>query len=200
MLRSMAVVSGSKRELRGLRHLYCPPLFTCQCRRLSAARMQRPGTEGLLQTELQVLDQLSRQSMRRVFAYLVFDQLVAIDSEGYYKPQMLAGWDVSPDRLRHLPSRRRVEVQRRCAGCVGGLYRSIERWAKREGFGAQLMDAGSLPGRRSKTFVLKLKRPFAFVIEALSSQPSDTRYDTGAGGSPDTNTAVKLSAPGPSLS
>src|SRR4029434_7360582 len=91
-----------------------------------------------LQTELQVLDPIiTTINATRVFAYLVFDQLVAIDSEGRYKPQMLAGWDVSPERLTYT-SRLRDGLQFSDGAPVTSedCIASIGRWAKREGFGA----------------------------------------------------------------
>ena len=123
-----------------------------------------------LQTELQVLDPIiTTINATRVFAYLVFDQLVAIDSEGHYKPQMLAGWDVSPDRLTYtFHLRDGLKFSDGAPVTSEDCIASIERWAKREGFGAQLMDAADhFQVVDPKTFELKLKRPFAFVIEAL---------------------------------
>jgi peptide/nickel transport system substrate-binding protein len=123
-----------------------------------------------LQTELQVLDPIiTTINATRVFAYLVFDQLVAIDSEGHYKPQMLAGWDVSPDRLTYtFHLRDGLKFSDGAPVTSEDCIASIERWAKREGFGAQLMDAAdNFQVVDPKTFTLKLKRPFAFVIEAL---------------------------------
>jgi peptide/nickel transport system substrate-binding protein len=55
-----------------------------------------------LNTELQVLDPIvTTINATRVFAYLVFDMLVAIDNEGNYHPQMLDGWQISDDRLTY---------------------------------------------------------------------------------------------------
>ncbi|MHC2535096.1 ABC transporter substrate-binding protein [Bradyrhizobium diazoefficiens] len=123
-----------------------------------------------LQTELQVLDPIiTTINATRVFAYLVFDELVAIDSEGHYKPQMLSGWDVSPDRLTYtFHLRDGLKFSDGAPVTSEDCIASIERWAKREGFGAQLMDAADhFQALDPKTFELKLKRPFAFVIEAL---------------------------------
>ena len=123
-----------------------------------------------LQTELQVLDPIiTTINATRVFAYLVFDELVAIDSEGHYKPQMLASWDVSPDQLTYtFHLRDGLKFSDGTPVTSEDCIASIERWAKREGFGAQLMDAADhFLAIDAKTFELKLKRPFAFVIEAL---------------------------------
>ena len=136
----------------------------------------RPASAGdrvlrvSLSTELQVLDPLvTTINATRVFAYLVFDTLVGVDSNGEYKPQMLEGWDISPDRLTYTFRLRdglgwsdgtKVTAE----DCIA----SLRRWAKREPLGGKLMDATQdLRVLDDRRFVLVLKRPFAFVIEAL---------------------------------
>ena len=123
-----------------------------------------------LNTELQILDPIySTINATRVFAYMVFDTLVSIDNEGNYHPQMLEGWTVSPDRMTYTFHLRDgltwsdgTEVT--ADDCIA----SIRRWAKRESFGTQMIQATQdFQAVDSKTFVLHLRRPFAFVIEAL---------------------------------
>ncbi len=123
-----------------------------------------------LNTELQILDPIiTTINATRVFAYMVFDELVGIDSQGRYQPQMLEGWEISPDRLTY---RFRLRDGLRFSDgnpvtaedCVA----SIQRWAKREAFGAKMMEAAAgFSVIDGKTFELKLKTPFAFVIDAL---------------------------------
>ncbi len=123
-----------------------------------------------LNTELQVLDPVvTTINATRVFTYLVYDQLIGIDSTGTYRPQMLQDWQTSPDRLVwtfHLrpgllwSDGTPVTAQ----DCVA----SIRRWAQREALGLQMMQAArSLEPQGPDTFVLTLDKPFAFVIEAL---------------------------------
>jgi peptide/nickel transport system substrate-binding protein len=123
-----------------------------------------------LNTELQDLDPIhSTVNATRVFAYMVFDTLVGIDNEGAYHPQMLESWRISDDRLSYTFHLRDglawsdgTEVT--AEDCIA----SIRRWAKREAFGAQLIDATQeFRVLDPKTFELKLNRPFAFVIEVL---------------------------------
>src|SRR5215471_16130587 len=69
---------------------------------LAAARAEARPLRVSLNTELQYLDPIyATINATRVFAYLVFDQLVGIDNAGQYHPQMLQGWQVSPDRLSY---------------------------------------------------------------------------------------------------
>jgi peptide/nickel transport system substrate-binding protein len=128
-----------------------------------------------LNTELQILDPIVTSiNATRVFAYLVFDMLVGIDRDGHYHPQMLQGWQISDDRLTYTFQLRDGLVWSdgtpvTAQDCVA----SIRRWAKREPIGAQLMDATQdISVTDPKTFVLHLKRPFAFVIDALGKPGS----------------------------
>jgi peptide/nickel transport system substrate-binding protein len=123
-----------------------------------------------LNTELQVLDPIPVIiNATRVFAYMAFDTLIGIDNEGRYHPQMLDGWTVSDDRLTYTFRLRDGLVFSdgspvTAEDCVA----SIRRWAKREGFGQQLMAAtAEMAVVDAKTFTIRLNRPFAFVIDAL---------------------------------
>ncbi len=123
-----------------------------------------------LNTELQVLDPIiTTINATRVFAYMVYDTLVGIDAEGNYHPQMLEGWQVSDDRLTWtFTLREGLEFSDGNPVTAEDAVASIRRWSQREALGRLMMDAAE--GFRiidARRFELKLKRPFAFVIEAL---------------------------------
>lgn len=123
-----------------------------------------------LNTELQVLDPIvTTINATRVFAYMVFDELVGIDREGHYHPQMLDNWQISDDRLSYTFHLRDGLLWSDGAPVTAeDCVASIRRWAKREAFGVQLMQATQdISVVDPKTFVLHLNRPFAFVIDAL---------------------------------
>ncbi len=123
-----------------------------------------------LNTELQVLDPIiTTINATRVFAHMVFDTLVGVDSKGAYKPQMLQGWQVSDDRLTWtFTLRDGLAFSDGQAVTADDCVASIKRWATKEALGKQLMDAtASITVIDAKTFQLKLSRPFGFVIEAL---------------------------------
>jgi peptide/nickel transport system substrate-binding protein len=129
-----------------------------------------------LNTELQVLDPIvTTINATRVFAYLVFDELIAIDNEGQYHPQMLEGWQVSDDRLTYtFRLRDGLKWSDGTPVTAEDCVQSIRRWAQRESFGRQMMDAAQdLHAVDDKVFVLQLKEPFAYVIEALG-KPGNT--------------------------
>ena len=136
----------------------------------SSANAEERTLRASLNTELQILDPVvATINATRVFAYMVFDMLVGIDNEGKYHPQMLQGWQISADRMTYTFHLRdgllwsdgtKVTAE----DCVA----SIRRWAKRESFGAQLIQATrDFQIIDASTFELHLNRPFAFVIEAL---------------------------------
>jgi peptide/nickel transport system substrate-binding protein len=123
-----------------------------------------------LNTELQILDPIvTTINATRVFAYMVYDTLVAIDAEGNYRPQMLEGWQVSEDRLTWtFTLREGLEFSDGTPVTAEDAVASIRRWSQREALGRLMMEAAD--GFRiidARSFELKLKRPFAFVIEAL---------------------------------
>jgi peptide/nickel transport system substrate-binding protein len=143
---------------------------------LRDARADDSVLRASLNTELQVLDPIvTTINATRVFAYLVFDELVGIDNEGRYHPQMLQGWDISEDRLSYtFHLRDGLLWSDGTPVTADDCVASIRRWAKREGFGQQLMAATQdFRVIDAKTFELRLNRPFEFVIEALG-KPGNT--------------------------
>ena len=137
---------------------------------VQAARAEDRVLRVSLNTELQVLDPIvTTINATRAFTYLVYDELIGIDSKGVYRPQMLQDWQVSDDRLVwtfHLrdgllwSDGQPVTAE----DCVA----SITRWAKRDALGLQMMQsADSLRALGTDTFELRLNKPYAFVIEAL---------------------------------
>jgi peptide/nickel transport system substrate-binding protein len=142
----------------------------------TGAKAEEKVVRASLNTELQVLDPIvTTINATRVFAYLVFDQLVAIDNEGKYHPQMLDNWQVSEDGLTYtFRLRDGLKWSDGTSVTADDCVESIKRWAKRESFGRQMMEAADdLKPVDDRTFVLQLKIPFAFVIEALG-KPGNT--------------------------
>src|ERR1700712_469632 len=110
---------------------------------LSIAHAGDQTVRASLNTELQSLDPVyASVNATRVFSYLVFDTLIAIDNEGKYHPQMLEGWEISPDRMSY-----RFRLRDGLTWSDGtpvtaeDCVASIQRWAKRESFGGQLIEA-----------------------------------------------------------
>ena len=134
------------------------------------ARAQDKILKISLSTELQILDPIvTRINSARVFAYLVYDTLVAMDSDGNFRPQMLDRWEISDDKLTYtFTLRDGLAWSDGAPVTADDCVASIERWAKRDPFGGAMMDAvASLRPIDARQFVMHLRRPFAFVIEAL---------------------------------
>ena len=106
-----------------------------------------------------------------VHAYMTCDQLYGLDDKYVPQPQMAAGHEVSPDRLRWTFALRDGLVfhdgeKVRATDCVA----SIARWAKRDPFGvhmAALMDEMTATG--DKTFEIRLKRPYGHMLYGLGA-------------------------------
>ncbi len=132
--------------------------------------------KAVLDAELQVLDPIVTTSYAtRTFAYLVFDTLIAMDSKGAYKPQMLESFDISANKMIHtFKLRPGLEwsdgTPVKAADCVA----SLKRWGMRDGIGKQLMGSTkSINVVNDSTFILELAKPFGFVIEALGKPSSN---------------------------
>jgi peptide/nickel transport system substrate-binding protein len=119
---------------------------------------------------LQNLDPISSPSfVTRNFAYLVFDTLVAMDSAGNYRPQMLEGWETGADGLTWtFRLRPGLEFHDGTKVTAEDAVASLKRWGGRDSIGRRLIAAtAELAASDERVFVLKLARPFGGVLEAL---------------------------------
>ena len=107
-------------------------------------------------------------------AYLIYDQIAAVDAEYVPRPQMAEGWEVGDDgkswtfTLR--PNLRFHDGEPvRARDCVA----SIKRWQVRDGFGQVLAAAtDELAALDDRRFRFRLKRPFPLVAAALGKSNS----------------------------
>jgi peptide/nickel transport system substrate-binding protein len=123
-----------------------------------------------LNTELQILDGIvTTTNATRVFSYLVYDMLFAIDDDGNYHPQMVEDFTVSDDRLTYtFRLREGLEFHDGQPVTSEDVVASIRRWAQREALGQQIMRvAESFAALDARSFQLRLREPYAYVIEAL---------------------------------
>jgi peptide/nickel transport system substrate-binding protein len=119
---------------------------------------------------LQVLDPIAGTSfITRNFGYMVFDTLVAMDSKGQFRPQMLEGWTVSEDGLTYtFTLRPGLEWHDGKPVTAEDCVASLKRWGARDSSGRRLMAATrELRAEGENRFVLQLERPFGGVIDAL---------------------------------
>ncbi|CAH2604102.1 ABC transporter substrate-binding protein [Rhodovastum atsumiense] len=138
------------------------------------ARAQDRGRElrFVPQGNLQGLDPVcTPTTVARTHGYMVWDTLYGQDMRGRASPQMVAGHEVSTDRLVWRFTLRENLLfhdgeKVRAQDCVP----SILRWAKRRGYGeALLARLGEIRALDDRRFEIRLKRPFPLMLEALGT-------------------------------
>jgi peptide/nickel transport system substrate-binding protein len=133
----------------------------------SAAKTLRFVPEG----DLRSLDPVwTTSGVTRTYAYMVYDQLFALDDKFKAQPQMIDKWTVSPDKLKYTfilrdGLRWHDGAAVRPEDCIA----SIERWMKRDQLGQSL--AGVVAEMKpvdGKTFTIQLKSPFPLMIDGFA--------------------------------
>jgi peptide/nickel transport system substrate-binding protein len=103
------------------------------------------------------------------FAFMVYDQLIAVDSKFIPRPQMLKGWTVSPDgRVYTMELREQLKFHDGEPVRSGDCIASIQRWAGRDGFGQLLATViTEMKSLGDKRFEIRLNRAFPLLPNAL---------------------------------
>jgi len=127
------------------------------------------------QTDVQVLDPIwTTAYVTRNHGYMVFDTLFAIDSKFKPHPQMVEGFEVSPDNLNYsFVLRDGLKFHDgqpvRGADCTA----SIKRWMARDAFGQTMATVvADMKGGDDKNFSIHLKEPFPLLIDGLAKVSS----------------------------
>jgi peptide/nickel transport system substrate-binding protein len=108
------------------------------------------------------------------YAFLTFDQLLAVDSNYKPHPQMAEGWTFEEDgRAFVLGLREGLKFHDgepvRSADCIA----SIQRWGARDGFGQLMMRfVDGFEAIDDAKFCIKLKKPFPLLSAALGKSNS----------------------------
>jgi peptide/nickel transport system substrate-binding protein len=131
------------------------------------------------QADLRILDPITTTAyITRNHGYMVYDTLFAIDAKFNVQPQMVDKYEVSADKLTYTFTLRdglkfHDGQPVRSADCIA----SIERWAKRDALGQKLAEAtDTWNAVDDKTFTLRLKKPFALVLDALAKPSSNVPF------------------------
>jgi peptide/nickel transport system substrate-binding protein len=131
------------------------------------------------QADLRILDPITTTAyITRNHGYMIYDTLFATDARFQVQPQMVDRYEVSKDQLTYTFTLRdglkfHDGQPVRSADCIA----SLERWAKRDALGQKLAEATeSWKAINDRTFVLKLKRPFPFTLEALAKPSSNVPF------------------------
>src|SRR3954454_7437151 len=109
----------------------------------------------------------------RDFGYMVYDTLLAQDSNFKIQPQM-AEFKVSDDKLTYtFTLRDGLKWHDGAPVTAEDCVASLQRWGKRDGMGQKLMTfVASLEASDARTITLKLKEPYGLVLESLGKPSS----------------------------
>ncbi len=141
---------------------------------LAAPRIGRAAGADVLkfipQAELGAFDPIwSTQAVTRNHGYLVFDTLYGMDTHQRIRPQMVAGHTIEDGGLVwSLTLRDGLRFHDGTPVLARDAVASIQRWAKRDGFGATLMArTAELSAPSDKVIRFRLDKPFALLPNAL---------------------------------
>src|SRR4030088_960410 len=109
----------------------------------------------------------------RDHGYMVFDTLLATDSNFKIQPQM-ADWKISDDKLTYtFTLRDGLKWHDGAPVTAEDCVASLKRWAKVDAMGQKLMDfTAALEATDASTITLKLKEPYGLVLESLGKPSS----------------------------
>src|SRR5215212_1458094 len=129
---------------------------------------------AVMHSDLRVTDPIITTAyITRDHGYMVYDTLLATDSNFKVRPQM-ADWKVSEDRLTYtFTLRDGLKWHDGKPVTAEDCVASLKRWAARDGMGQKLMDfTANLEAADAKTITLKLKEPYGLVLESIGKPSS----------------------------
>src|SRR5471032_1455710 len=129
---------------------------------------------AVMHSDLRIIDPgFTTAYITRDFGYMVFDTLVATDSNFKIQPQM-AEWKVSDDKLTYtFTLRDGLKWHDGTPVTAEDCVASLQRWGKTDGMGQKLMDfTASIEATDPKTITLKLKEPYGLVLDSIGKPSS----------------------------
>src|SRR6201996_5909886 len=129
---------------------------------------------AVMHSDLRLLDPIITTAyIQRDYGYMVYDTLLATDSNFKVQPQM-ADWKVSDDKLTYtFTLRDGLKWHDGAPVTAEDCVASLKRWGKNDNMGQKLMDfTASLEAPDAKTIVLKLKEPYGLVLESIAKPSS----------------------------
>jgi peptide/nickel transport system substrate-binding protein len=143
----------------------------------SAASAQPQKTlRFIAQADLRILDPIATTAyITRNHGYMIYDTLFAMDAKFQIQPQMVEKYSVSADKLTYtFTLRDGLKFHDGAPVRSADVIASVDRWAKRDALGQKLAESTEAwRATNDKTFTLKLKKPFAFVLDALGKPSSN---------------------------
>src|SRR4051794_14679705 len=138
---------------------------------------QAAGTKtipAVMHSDLRVTDPIITTAyITRDHGYMVYDTLLATDSNFKIQPQM-ADWKVSDDKLTYtFTLREGLKWHDGAPVTAEDCVASLQRWGKRDGMGQKLMSfTASIEATDPKTITLKLKEPYGLALESIGKPSS----------------------------
>src|SRR3984885_2311237 len=129
---------------------------------------------AVMHSDLRVIDpEMTTAYITRDHGYMVYDTLLATDSNFKIQPQM-AEWKVSDDKLTYtFTLRDGLKWHDGTPVTAEDCVASLKRWGKADGMGQKLMDfTASIEATDAKTITLKLKEPYGLVLESIGKPSS----------------------------
>src|ERR1700754_4551520 len=129
---------------------------------------------AVMHSDLRIIDPgITTAYITRDHGYMVYDTLVATDSNFKIQPQM-AEWKISDDKLTYtFTLRDGLKWHDGAPVTAEDCVASLKRWGKNDGMGQKLMDfTASLEATDAKTITLKLKEPYGLVLESIGKPSS----------------------------
>lgn len=165
--RGWAATALLKRVLPGV-------LFAAAAALPTMALAKTKTITAVMHSDLRVIDPLITTAyITRDHGYMVYDTLLATDSNFKIQPQM-ADWKVSDDKLTYtFTLRDGLKWHDGTPVTAEDCVASLKRWGASDGMGQKLMDfTASLVATDTKTITLKLKEPYGLVLESIGKPSS----------------------------
>src|SRR6266481_3242949 len=129
---------------------------------------------AVMHSDLRIIDPLFTTAyITRDHGYMVYDTLLATDSNFKIQPQM-ADWKLSDDKLTYtFTLRDGLKWHDGAPVTAEDCAASLKRWGKSDSMGQKLMDfTDSIEATDAKTITLKLKEPYGLVLESIGKPSS----------------------------
>jgi peptide/nickel transport system substrate-binding protein len=129
---------------------------------------------AVMHSDLRVIDPgFTTAYITRDHGYMVYDTLLATDSNFKIQPQM-ADWKVSDDKLTYtFTLRDGLKWHDGAPVTAEDCVASLKRWGQNDSMGQKLMDfTASIEATDAKTITLKLKEPYGLVLESIGKPSS----------------------------
>jgi len=136
--------------------------------------VQAKTVRAVMHSDLRVIDPgFTTAYITRDHGYMVYDTLLATDSNFKVQPQM-ADWKVSDDKLTYtFTLRDGLKWHDGAPVTAEDCVASLKRWGKVDSMGQKLMDfIGSLEATDAKTITLKLQEPYGLVLDSIAKMSS----------------------------